>query len=85
MASSASGQDEPNPALRLATRASGQDGAILPLGIARFVSAITFRGCTKIFCRKIFSVTVKRFSVISLSGWNYIKNEKIETRYHFCI
>ena len=45
-----------------------------PLGIARFVPAITFcrspSGCTKVFFRKIFSVTVIRFSVISLSGWN---------------
>ena len=45
-----------------------------PLGIARFVPAITFRrspsGCTKVFFRKTFSVTVKRFSAISLSGWN---------------
>ena len=41
------------------------------LWIARFVAAITFRlipsGCTKLFFRKIFPVTVKRFSMISLS------------------
>ena len=41
---------------------------------------LTFRGrpsgCTKV--RKIFSVTVKRFSVISLSGWNSEK-EKTES------
>ena len=57
----------------LLTRA-GKMGRYCPLGIARFVPAITFRrspsGCTKVFFRKIFSVTVKRFSVISLSGWN---------------
>ena len=45
-----------------------------PLGIARFVPAITFRRspsrCTKVFFRKIFSVTMKRFSVIFLSEWN---------------
>ena len=42
---------------------------------ARFVPAITFRrspsGCTKVPIRKYFSVTVLRFSVISLSGWNW--------------
>ena len=46
-----------------------------PLGIACFVPAITFcrspSRCTKVFFRKTFSVTVKRFSVISLLGWNY--------------
>ena len=51
------------------------------LGIARFVPALTFSrspsGCTKAFFRKIFSVTVKRFSVISLSGWN-LKTRKPE-------
>ena len=61
MASSASRQDEPNPALWLATRA-GKMERYCPLGIARFVPAITFRrsprGCTKVFFRKIFSVTV---------------------------
>ena len=56
-----------------------------PFGIARFVPAIKFRrspsGCTKVFFRKIFSVTVKRFSIISLSGWNYkTRKPKASTR-----
>ena len=73
MASTASRQDEPNPVLWLATWA-GKMEWYCPLRIAHFVPAITFRqspsGCTKVFFRKIFSMTVKRFSVISLSKWN---------------
>ena len=46
-----------------------------PPGIARFVPANKIRqsssGCTKVFFRKILSVTVKRFSVVYLSGWNW--------------
>ena len=84
MASSASGQDEANAALRLATR-EGKMERYCPLGTARFVPAITFRrspsGC---FFRKIFSVTVKGFSVIFSVGME-LENEKTETRYHFCI
>ena len=53
---------------------AGEMEQYCPLGIARFVPAKTFRrspsGCTKVFFCKIFSVTVKRFSVISLLGWN---------------
>ena len=48
------------------------------LGIARFVPAIKFCRSTKVFFfffHKIFSVTVKRFSVIFLSG---LQNEKTE-------
>ena len=52
------------------------------LGIARFVPAIKFRqslsGCTKISFRKIFSVTVKRFSVISLLGWNPVDDHEFQ-------
>ena len=52
------------------------------LGIARFAPAIKFLwspiGCTKVFFCKIFSVTVKRFTVISLSGWN-LKTRKPKT------
>ena len=58
-----------------------------PLGIAHFVPAITFRrspcGCSKVFFRKIFSVTVKRF-FCDFSVGMVLKNEKTETRYHFC-
>ena len=39
---SASGQDEPNPVLQLATQA-GMMERYCPLGIARFVPATTFR------------------------------------------
>ena len=64
MASSASGQDELNPALCLAIYPSGQDEGYCPLGIARFIPAITFHrspsGCTKVFFLKIFFVTVKK-------------------------
>ena len=53
---------------------SGQDEAILPAREGPFFPAIIFRrspsGSRKVFFRKIFSLTVKRFSVISLSGWN---------------
>ena len=38
--------------------------------IARFILTFRLCRCTKVFSLKIFSVTVKRFSVISLSGWN---------------
>ena len=52
-----------------------------PLGIARFVPAIKFRspsGFTKVFFfRKVFSLTVERFPVISL-GW-CLKNKKTES------
>ena len=53
-----------------------------PLGIARFVPEITFAE-VQVGTRKLllFSVTVKRSSVISLSGWN----EKAETRHLFYI
>ena len=44
MTSSASGQDEPNSTLWLATRASKME-RYCPLGIARFVPTITFRRC----------------------------------------
>ena len=65
MASSASGQDEPNPALWLATKAAKMEG-YCPLGNANFVPAITFRRSpsrsTKGFFRKILSVIFCGFS-----------------------
>ena len=74
MTSPVSGQDEPNPALCKATRACKIE-RYCTLGIARFVPAIKFRRSAswwaKVFFRKIFSVTAKRFAVISLSGGNY--------------
>ena len=42
MASSASGQDESNPALWLATRAGKMEPSCPPLGIARLVPQETF-------------------------------------------
>ena len=85
MASSSSGQDEPNPALWLVTRAGKMERYCL-LGTARFVPAITFRrspsGCTKVFFRKIFSVTVKRFFCDFSVGME-LESEKTKTRYHF--
>ena len=44
-----------------------------PLRIEHFVPAITFRRsseCTRVFFRRMISLTVKIFSVISLSEWN---------------
>ena len=44
------------------------------LGLTVLLPLVTFRqspsGCQKVFFHKIFSVTVERFSVIFLSGWN---------------
>ena len=71
MANSVSGQDEPNPALWLATRA-GRMELSCPLGITCCVPEEKFLRSggrfTKVFCRdfnfvpwKIFSVTVKDF------------------------
>ena len=66
MESSASGQGDPNPGMFLAAQA-GKMEQHCSLGIAHFVPAITFRQslsrCMKIFFRKIFSITVKRFIV----------------------
>ena len=66
---------------------SGQDGAILPARDCPFCSRITFRrsrsGYTEVFFRKIFSVTAKGFSVISLSGSMELENDKTETGHHF--
>ena len=47
---------------------AGKIGRYYLLGIARFVPSIKFRRslgeCTKVFCHKIFSLTVKIFSVL---------------------
>ena len=49
---------------------AGKMDRYCPLGTARLVAAIKFRRSTKVFFCKIVSVAVKRFSAISLSGWN---------------
>ena len=73
MASSVSGQDVANFVFWLATWVSKMEQYYM-LGIANFVPAITFpqspSKCRRVFYCKIFSVTLKRLSVISLSGWN---------------
>ena len=57
MASSATGQDEPNPALWLATQEGKMEG-YCPLGIAPSPS-----GSAKVFFRKILSLILGDFSV----------------------
>lgn len=85
MVSSASGQDEPNPALWLATRAGELERYCL-LGIARFVSAIKSRlsasECTKLFFRKIFSVTVKRLCYLSAGMARERENRRASSHFY---
>ena len=74
MASSASGQYAGNSVFWLATRA-GKMERYCPPGIARFVPANKIspkfkRVHERFLSQTDISVTVKRFSVIYLSGWN---------------
>ena len=77
MASSVSGQDEPNPALRLATRACKIDRYRL-LRLPRFVPGIEFHGTPKLASfslKNIFRVSKRIFCDFSLG----MKLENVET------
>ena len=75
MASSVIGQDEPNPALGLATRELGQDGKILPLGITCYFPQVdsVLIPCNKSFIGQPCSVKVVGYqprSFLSVSVQN---------------
>ena len=88
MASSASGQYAANSVFWLATRAGKLERYRPPRDYPFRSPQIKFRqsssGCTKVFFRKIFSVTVKRI-FCDLFVRMELENDKTETRHHFSI
>ena len=86
MASSASGQDEPNSAL--IGYPSGQDGAILPVRDCPFcsrnnISPKSNRVHETFLSQNIFRDSKKNSLDFSLGM--ELENDKIETPHHFCM